>query len=530
LEENPGERELHLLRLGTLCSDGRVEEEADGALRHIGDPTETAIVAAARAAGLDKEKLELDYPRAAELPFDSDRKLMTTVHDMGGRLVAITKGGFDTLLPRCLNPEKSAAQINRVMGEGALRVLAIACRELDSLPPVIDSAHLERDLVFMGLIGMIDPPREESRRAVALCREAGIRTVMITGDHVVTAGAIARELGILREGDQAVSGPELAAMDDEALAQNIHRYSVYARVSPEDKIRIVKAWQEQGEVVAMTGDGVNDAPALRAADIGCAMGITGTDVAKNAAAMVLTDDNFSTIVEAVRQGRGIFDNIKKTVQFLLSCNLGELCAIFIAMLLGWGAPLLAIHLLLINVVTDAFPALALGLEPVDRNIMRRRPVPQSQGLFADGLGARILIQGILVGLLTLAGYYIGWTRKLSFFVPPSREVGMTMAFLVLCLSQLSQAVNCRGSRSIFRMGLTTNRAMVLAILFSAGVAVLICAVPLFAGIFHLTDLSMYHWITALVLSVMPLVFGEITKLFFRMRERANRNEAMPRDN
>ncbi len=514
LSEKLSDQGLHLLRLGTLCSDGRVEL-SDGEKRHIGDPTETAIVAAALDAGLVKSQLEAELPRMAELPFDSERKLMTTVHSTGDQYLVITKGGFDVLLPLCVQADMAAAeQVNQTMGEDALRVLAVACREISELPEEVSSQTLETDLTFVGLIGMIDPPREESREAVELCAQAGIRTIMITGDHVVTARAIAKELGILREGEEAVSGQELSAMDDETLMENIHRYSVYARVSPQDKIRIVKAWQSRGKIVSMTGDGVNDAPALRAADIGCAMGITGTDVAKDAADMVLTDDNFFTIVEAVRQGRGIFDNIQRTIQFLISCNLGEILVIFIAMMLGWGTPLLAIHLLLINVVTDALPALALGLEPVDQDIMKRKPIPANQGIFAGKMGVIISLQGLMVGALTLTGYYIGLRVPVSSYVPPSQEVGMTMAFLVLCLGQLAQALNCRSDKSLFKIGFFSNRAMVQAVAVSGFVAILLCLVPALEIIFKLHNLSMLHWVWVIVLSVAPLALTELVKAFY----------------
>ena len=519
LSEQLSPQGLNLLRLGTLCSDGRVEV-SDGEKRHIGDPTETAIVAAALEAGLVKSELEAEYPRVAELPFDSERKLMTTVHSSEDKFFVITKGGFDVLLPLCVQADIAAAEkVNQAMGEEALRVLAVACREITQLPEELSSQTLESDLTFMGFIGMIDPPREESREAVQLCAQAGIRTIMMTGDHVVTARAIGKELGILREGEEAVSGQELSAMDDETLIANIHRYSVYARVSPQDKIRIVKAWQSKGQVVAMTGDGVNDAPALRAADIGCAMGITGTDVAKDAADMVLTDDNFFTIVEAVRQGRGIYNNIQKTVQFLISCNLGEIFAIFFAMMFGWGTPLLAIHLLLINVVTDALPALALGLEPVDEDIMKRKPIPAGQGIFSGKMKFIVPLQGVLVGVLTLAGYYIGLRVPISHYVPPSQEVGRTMAFLVLCLGQLAQALNCRSEKSLFKIGIFSNRAMVKAVAVSGFVALLVCLVPALEALFRLHSLSVLHWLWVMGLSAAPLAVTELTKAYAAAKQR-----------
>ena len=510
---------LQVIRLGTLCNDGRIEN-ADGQERHIGDPTETAIVAAAMKSGLDKTELELECRRVAEIPFDSDRKLMTTVNMVGGRPLAVVKGGFDVLMPLCVTGDTSKAEaVNLSMGQDALRVLAVACKVLDDVPENPTSEALESGLTFMGLIGMIDPPREESKEAVRQSHSAGIKTVMITGDHVVTASAIARELGILESEEQAISGQELHEMSQEELERDVDKYRVYARVSPEDKIRIVKAWQARGDVVAMTGDGVNDAPALKAADIGCAMGITGTDVAKGAADMVLTDDNFSTIVEAVKGGRGIFDNIQKTIQFLLGSNLGEVFVVFVAMLLGWGSPLLAIHLLLVNVVTDALPALALGVEPVDDGIMNRKPVPKNQGVFANGLGVVIALQGIMVGVLTLIGYYIGNFIDISPMFPHSHEIGMTMAFLVLALSQLVQAMNCRSKRSLFRIGFASNKQMLLAVLGSAAVVTAICLIPPLEAAFRMVDMSMYHWLVVLGLSIAPLFIVEIVKLFLHLRKK-----------
>ncbi|GHU79738.1 calcium-translocating P-type ATPase, PMCA-type [Clostridia bacterium] len=503
---------LHVIRLGALCNDGRVTETPDGE-KYIGDPTETAIVSAALKNGLRKDEMDGEFPRVAELPFDSSRKLMTTVHNINGKLLSVTKGGFDVLLPLCVNGDRSrAAEVNLAMGKNALRVLAIACRELESLPEEITSETLENELTFIGLIAMMDPPREESRDAVEKAHGAGIRTVMITGDHVITAGAIAKQLGILREGQTAISGRELEALSDGELVDNVGRFSVYARVSPEDKIRIVKAWQARGEVVAMTGDGVNDAPALKAADIGCAMGITGTDVAKGAADMVLTDDNFSTIIEAVRSGRGIYDNIRKTIQFLLSSNLGEVFVVFFAILLGWGSPLLAIHLLLVNVITDAFPALALGVEPADQNIMDRKPVPRGQGVFAGGLGVAIGLQGAMIGILTLAAYYIGSFLAVSPLFPGSHAIGMTMAFLVLSVSQLTQAVNCRSAGSIFKIGFLSSKAMLQAIAGSLALIVAICFIPPLKATFKLVSLSTAHWLIAAALALAPLVIVELAKL------------------
>lgn len=515
-----GAKAQHVLRLCALCNDGRIERDGDGGERMAGDPTETAIVAAAAVCGMEKAALDVEFKRVYEIPFDSDRKRMTTVHEVGGKLLAIVKGGFDVVVPLCGNvdPERAGA-VNAQMAEGALRVLAVACKELERLPENPSVENLESGLTFMGLIGMLDPPRDESREAVRVCHEAGIKTVMITGDHITTACAIAKDLGIMQHGDRAVSGAELAAMPQRQLEKDIERYRVYARVSPEDKIRIVSAWQARGAVVSMTGDGVNDAPALKAADIGCAMGITGTDVAKGAADMVLTDDNFSTIVEAVREGRGIYDNIKKTVQFLLGSNLGEIFAVFFAMIFGWGTPLLAIHLLMVNVVTDALPALALGVEPVEKDIMKRAPIPREQGIFANRLGVVIVLQGFLVGALTLVGYFIGRFVEISPLFAPSQQIGMTMAFLVLSLSQLVQAFNCRSTQSLFKIGFFSNKTMMRGFCVSLLIVLALTLVPFLESLFRLVDISMWHWLLVLGLCLVPLVITEIVKAFISLRKR-----------
>ena len=438
---------LQLLRYGALCCDGSVVVREDGTVQHIGDPTETSIVFAAEKQGMPKAKLNEENPRLAELPFDSDRKLMTTVNRVDGKLIAITKGAFDVLAQRCVRGDIEAARrVNDEMSEQALRVLAVAWRELEEVPQNPTSETLEKDLTFMGLVGMIDPPRPEAKQAVAVCRKAGIKPVMITGDHVVTASAIAREIGILQPGDEAVTGTQLDKMSDAELDQRVRNISVYARVSPENKIRIVKAWQRQGEVVSMTGDGVNDAPALKAADIGCAMGITGTDVAKGAADMTLTDDNFATIVDAVREGRGIYANIKKVVGFLLGTNIGEILTVFFAMILWRESPFLSMQLLWINLVTDSLPAIALGMEAVEKDVMEQKPRPKNEGLFAHGYGVRIGLQGCMFAILSLLAYQIG--KNLYGAV----EGGQTLAFMVLALSQVVQAFNMRSFHSIFRIG------------------------------------------------------------------------------
>ncbi len=494
-----------LLQFGTLASDGSVQI-IDGKEKHIGDPTETSIVLAAMKNGMPKEELNAAYPRKAEIPFDSDRKLMTTVNLIDGKPVAIVKGACDVMFSRCVDGNiEEAKQINDRMANDALRVIAVGYKALDALPTEATPEALENGLTFLGLIGMIDPPREEAKAAVATCIKAGIRTVMITGDHIATASAIARELGIMREGDLAMTGAELAKLSDEELTANVRKYSVYARVSPEDKIRIVKAWQAQGEIVSMTGDGVNDAPALKQADIGCAMGITGTDVAKGAADMTLTDDNFATIVDAVEEGRGIYDNIRKAVQFLLGTNVGEVFAVFFAMVFWQESPLLAIQLLWLNLVTDGLPALALGVEPIEKDIMERKPKAKNEGLFAGGLGIRIVLQGLLFAVLSLTGYVIG---KSMGGVP----MGQTMAFLTLAMSQLFHVLNVRTTRSIFVSPLHKNKYMIGAILASFALIAVIALVPPIASVFQMVMLPAHGYLIVLGLAVTPIVVIEIEKL------------------
>ena len=497
---------LQLLRYGALCCDGSVVVREDGTVQHIGDPTETSIVFAAEKQGMPKAKLNEENPRLAEIPFDSDRKLMTTVNRVDGKLIAITKGAFDVLAQRCVRGDIEAARrVNDEMSEQALRVLAVAWRELEEVPQNPTSETLEKDLTFMGLVGMIDPPRPEAKQAVAVCRKAGIKPVMITGDHVVTASAIAREIGILRPGDEAVTGTQLDKMTDAELDQRVRNISVYARVSPENKIRIVKAWQRQGEVVSMTGDGVNDAPALKAADIGCAMGITGTDVAKGAADMTLTDDNFATIVDAVREGRGIYANIKKVVGFLLGTNIGEILTVFFAMILWRESPFLSMQLLWINLVTDSLPAIALGMEAVEKDVMEQKPRPKNEGLFAHGYGVRIGLQGCMFAILSLLAYQIG--KSLYGAV----EGGQTLAFMVLALSQVVQAFNMRSFHSIFRIGVFTNRKLNGAALVSLALMALVLFIPPVAGAFGLVALSPVLYLIGLGLSLAPLIVMEIAK-------------------
>ncbi|MBP1757877.1 MAG: cation transporting ATPase-like protein [Firmicutes bacterium] len=501
-----------LLKCATLCCDGSVTFEGDREI-HIGDPTETAIVLAAHRHGMEKDALGKAYPRVAGLPFDSDRKLMTTVNQIDGKLVVITKGAFDVMAERCTSGDvDKGAEINRAMSADALRVLAVACRVLEELPGEITPETLERDLHFMGLVGMIDPPRPEAKAAVEVCRGAGIRPVMITGDHVLTASAIAKELGILREGDLAMTGVQLDALSDQELAERVTDISVYARVSPENKIRIVKAWQKRGEVVSMTGDGVNDAPALKAADIGCAMGITGTDVAKGASDMILTDDNFATIVEAVKEGRGIYANIKKVVGFLLGTNIGEVLAVLVAMVLWHKTPLLSMQLLWINLVTDSLPALALGVEPVEKDVMTQKPKSKTEGIFAQGFGVQIILQGLMFGILTLIAFRQGVE------VTGQLAGGQTMAFLVLALSQVAHAFNMRSNRSLFATGFFTNSKLNLAALGSLVLTLLVAFTPLRVP-FNLIALPGSLYFTALALILTPVFVMEAIKAAGFLRHR-----------
>ncbi len=498
--------------IGCLCCD--VGQGEGGAL--TGDPTETAIVEGAKTAGIDKFLLDKEQPRLGEIPFDSERKLMSTLHpNRHGGVRVMVKGGPDVLLNRCaylqknqkipLNSKEKGEILrkNEQMAEKALRVIAVAYRELSAMPERLDSETVERDLIFVGLIGMMDPPREEARQAVTACHRAGIRPVMITGDHRATAVAVAQELGIYQPGDLAMTGAELDFLPEELLEEQAERCSVYARVSPEHKLRIVSALQRCGRVVAMTGDGVNDAPALKAADIGCAMGITGTDVAKGAADMILTDDDFSTIVAAVEQGRGIYANIRKSIQYLLSCNIGEILTIFLATVLNFHQmPLVPVQLLWLNLVTDSLPALALGVEPIEEGVMERPPRDPSEGVFSRGMGFAIAWQGALVGLVTLAAYFLG--EYILSDPGEAYQAANTMAFATLTLSQLFHAWDVRSDTTpILSLGLTSNPAMVRAFLVGLGLQLFVMFVPLFQHIFSVVPLNGAEWCTVLALSLIP---------------------------
>ena len=554
-----------ILELGTMCTD--VEED-------VGEATELAIINAAREQGKYKERLYQKFTRINDIPFDSDRKMMSTIHKIGSEIIdlsthsdewnnesnlignthdnmysnsnlnnettknsnssdlkildlihnsndkflCITKGAPEVILKNCskyylngqiniLNDEsiRKIEKINSAMAENALRVIAVAYSSMPRLPTNIDSESLERNLTFVGLIGMIDPPREGVKEAVQNCKKAGIKTVMITGDHILTAKAIAKELGILGNNDLAITGKELDKISKSELEKNISKYSVFARVSPEHKVRIVEAFQKTGAVVAMTGDGVNDAPALKKADIGIAMGKNGTDVAKNAADMILADDNFVTIVEAVKQGRNIFDNIKKAVHFLISTNIGEIVTIFMGLLLGLKSPLLAIQLLWINLVTDSLPAIAIGLESPDKNIMNQKPRNSRKGIFADGLWSKIILEGIMLGMLTLVAFSVGNNLY-------GLEVGRTMAFVAMAMLELVHSFNVKSEESIFKVGILENKYLIGAFILGTLLQVVVVMVPAFASVFSLVSLTGTQWLYTLGISILPVIIIEAQKL------------------
>ena len=510
-----------------LCNDTKVTKEGEE-FKLAGDPTETALVDLGIKLNMLKTTMDDENPRVEEIPFDSERKLMSTVNNTNQGLFVCTKGGVDEILAKCSkiyldNQEMALSaeninyikQVNEEMAKGALRVLAMAYKRVDKVPTRNEMNNLESELVYIGMVGMIDPARPEAKEAVEKCKTAGIKPVMITGDHKVTAMAIAKDIGILENESEAITGSELEKMPQEELEKNVKNYSVYARVSPEHKVRIVKAWQSQGEVVAMTGDGVNDAPALKTADIGAAMGIVGTDVAKEAADVVLTDDNFATIVSAVEEGRRIYDNILKAVQYLLSSNIGEIIVLFVATMFGWLAePLLPIHILWINLVTDSLPALALSVDPAEKDIMKRK-ARKDKNIFSKGMTFRVIYQGIMVGVLTLLAFCIGCRFDFASLANP--EVAMTaqtMAFAVLAMSELVHAYNVRSNKeSIFKIKLKTNMVLVLATLVSLLLMVVVLGVPVLQGMFEVTELSITNWVWVILLSLAPLTIVEILKLF-----------------
>lgn len=507
-----------MLSLASMCTDSFVESN-NGKLEVIGEATEIAIVNEALRMGENKNELYKENPRINDIPFDSTRKMMTTIHKYGNKYRIITKGAPDVLLNRCTNyyyngqvsnitdDIKNTINIENLnLADDALRVLAVAYKDVDILPSKIDTSTLEQDLNFVGLIGMIDPPREGVKEAVLTCKKAGIKTVMITGDHIKTATAIAKELGILRYNDIAITGTELDKLSDENLQKNIMQYSVFARVSPEHKVRIVKAFRSTGAVVAMTGDGVNDAPALKNADIGISMGLNGTDVAKNASDMILTDDNFVTIVEAVKQGRNIFENIRKAVHFLIATNIGEIVTIFMGLLLGLKSPLLAIQLLWINLVTDSIPAIALGLEKPDKDIMNKKPRDPKKGIFAYGLWGKIFVEGIMLGMLTLFAFSLGNNLY-------GLEVGRTMAFVSLGLLELVHSFNIKSEESIFKISVFENKYLVGAFGLGLVLQVIPVCIPVLTDIFKLAPLNGLQWMYVALISISPLVIMELQKKF-----------------
>ncbi len=540
IQSNEIDEELtKLIYANMLCNDTKISN--DGTL--TGDPTETALVDMAFKLDFDPSIYDM-MPREDEIPFDSDRKLMTTVNNVNGKYIVYTKGGIDELLTKCtayeLNNQiyeeidvysNKIREENEKMAKQALRVLGCAYKELNHKPTKEEMQNIENDLIFIGMVGMIDPPREEAKKAVEKCKTAGIKTVMITGDHKITATAIAKKLGILENEDEAITGADLENMTDEELEKNVRKYSVYARVSPEHKVRIVKAWQKNGEIVAMTGDGVNDSPALKTADIGCAMGMVGTDVAKEAADVILTDDNFATIVSAVEEGRRIYDNILKVIQFLLSSNIGEIVVLFLATLLtplfaNWFGItdishleiLLPIHILWINLVTDSLPALALAFDPANKGIMERKPSKTSKSVFTKGMTWRVIYQGAMIGLLTLAAFAIGLATTKEpingLTLDESKiEVGQTMAFVTLALSELVHVFNVRDNKnSIFKTGIFNNMKLIGAIIISALLVFVILAIPQLRTIFSIPVLPTQNIVELICLILAPIVIVEIFKL------------------
>ncbi len=520
-----------LLENMVLCNDASYSSESQ-----TGDPTEIALLVAGSSFNIQKDDLENKHRRVNELPFDSDRKMMSTVHTYDESYYSMTKGAIDKLLPHCTHIfinnqvevltdsyKNQILEAAGAMSQEALRVLSFAFKQYNS--DDVDVDHLEEDLIFIGLVGMIDPPRTEVKDSITECKKAGIRTVMITGDHKDTAFAIAKELGIAEEKSEIMIGTELDTISDTELASKINHLNVFARVSPEHKVKIVKALRAKGNIVSMTGDGVNDAPSLKQADVGVAMGITGTDVAKGAADVVLTDDNFSSIVKAVEEGRNIYRNIKKSILFLLSCNFGEIIALFLAILLGWATPLRPIHILWVNLITDTLPALSLGVDPEDPDVMKEKPRHAKESLFSGSIPF-LIFNGALIGLLTLAAFiagakfYTGDTNLFPLFPDQIDEDALlhaqTMAFVVLSFSQLVHSFNLRSrTKSIFSIGLFTNKYLVFSLLIGVLMQVCIISIPPLANIFGVHALTIRDWGFVFVLSIIPLIVNEIIKLFKR---------------
>mgnify|MGYP006068384497 CR=1 FL=1 len=509
-----------LYSMVSLCNNVEIGLES----KLIGEPTEIALMELAIQNGIYKEQEEKSLPRVNEIPFDSKRKMMTTVHRNKNGYKIITKGAIDVLLEKCSYyydngkkepltqiKKKEILRENMTMAKDALRVLAICYKDTDTYVD-IKSSNVEKNLVFLGMVGMIDPPREETFDAVEKCKKAGIKPVMITGDHIETAKAIGRKIGILRKEGLAITGAELDEMTEKSLCENIYKYDIFARVSPEHKVRIVKAFKKKGNIVAMTGDGVNDAPALKTADIGCAMGITGTDVAKGAADIILADDNFSTIVEAVKEGRGIYENIKKSVHFLLSSNIGEIMTILVALLIGFKSPLVAIQLLWINLVTDSLPAIALGIDPPDKSLMIGKVKKSKTGIFTRDRWSRIVLEGMMIGALALLAYAIGTV------IFKQRIIGSTMAFATLSISQLIHAFNMKTEKSIFSINLFNNMYLIGALIIGTILQVVVIMVPFLANIFKVVELNITQWIIVAILCILPIIVVELEKLFTNKKE------------
>ena len=519
--------ETELIRSFVLCSDASIDGGQD-----IGDPTEVALVVLGDKFNLEKNTLNAEYKRVGENPFDSDRKLMSTLNEEGNKFRVHTKGAIDNILMRSnrilVNGEilpitdEAKAKILKVaenMSDDALRVLGVAFKDVDT---EIVPEEMEKDLVVVGIVGMIDPPRIEVKGSIEEAKRAGITPIMITGDHKNTAVAIAKELGIATDISQSLTGSEIDSIPDEKFAKEIDNYRVFARVSPEHKVKIVRAFKKQGNIVSMTGDGVNDAPSLKSADIGVAMGITGTDVSKGASDMILTDDNFTTIVHAIEEGRNIYNNIKKTIMFLLSCNLGEVLCVFFATVFGWAMPLVPTQLLWVNLITDTLPAISLGMDPGDKDVMNRKPRDPKESFFAEGAGMRAIVGGVLIGILTLVAFYLGIIHSGDVPIKEAKDgteivtYGRTMAFIVLTFSQLFYSLSMRNSKkTIFEVGFFGNMFLIISIIISIILQVLLISIPPIAEMFKVTALDPSHWGIVIGLSLIPFAINEIIKVVTR---------------
>lgn len=507
----------YLIKNSILCNDSTSREG-----KEIGDPTEVALVNLGHDIEIDELNLRNEYNRLAEIPFDSDRKLMSTLHKIDGKNIMFTKGALDVILDRVkyimtsdgvreltLEDKNEILDVNRSLSESGLRVLSFAYRQLDEVREL--TLEDEYDYTFLGLISMIDPPREESKQAVADCITAGIKPIMITGDHKITASAIAKEIGILRDGDRAIEGLEIDKMSDEELRENVEHISVYARVSPEHKIRIVKAWQDKGQIVAMTGDGVNDAPALKQADIGIAMGITGTEVSKDAASVILTDDNFATIVKSVSNGRGIYNNIKNSIKFLLSGNTSGIIAVLYSSIMALPMPFAAVHLLFINLLTDSLPAISIGMEKSNRDLLKDKPRGKNESILNKDFLLGIGFEGLLIAIFTMVAFYIGNPKETPL-------TASTMAFATLCLARLFHGFNCRGKGSIFKLGVFSNKYVWYA--FGVGLVLLnaVLFVPFLQNLFEVENLAFNQYVSIYVLAFIPTLIIQLKKVIFEFIE------------